>query len=152
MHKSVVKVCPNPITLFVSTIKLSENLRRLMGIRGLNQVELAKKSGVGQDQISRYLRIDRKGKYPGLHNLVALSQALDCTLEELTGMEALHGIEEKVAEHQPTPKALAFAEALEKLSESDPRRKAIEMLLTDELSNSKEEKIPGSDTDVKPDK
>jgi len=107
------------------------NLAKLMKDRGLNQVELAKKSGISQPLISNYLIQSPRGKQPTLRNLLALQRALGCTLEELTGIPALQGIEEKIAKHRPTPEAIAFAEALEKLSPDDPRRRAIELLLMD---------------------
>jgi hypothetical protein len=91
------------------------------------------------------LRGGPRAKGPTLGKLVALANALNCTLEELTGAPTLHGVQEKAAAHQPSPQALAFAEALEKLPEDDPRRKAIEMLLMDVIAkDSKEE--PKSET------
>jgi transcriptional regulator with XRE-family HTH domain len=118
------------------------NLERLMAARNLNQVELSRKSGISQGLISSYIRQGKAAKFPSLQNMVKLAGALHCTLEELTGLPALHSIEEKVAAHQPSPEALAFAEALEKLPADDPRRKAIEVLLMDVLTKSDKKPKP----------
>nr|MBN2277327.1 helix-turn-helix transcriptional regulator [candidate division Zixibacteria bacterium] len=64
-------------------IKLSENLRRLMDEKGLNQPELSRKSGIDQPNISRYLNRHPEGKTPTLKHLVKLADALDVSLDEL---------------------------------------------------------------------
>lgn len=62
------------------------NLATLMAERGLNQVELSKRSGVSQQLISSYLREGKQAKGPSLQNLMALARGLHCSLEELTGI------------------------------------------------------------------
>lgn len=70
--------------------KFSENLRRIMMERSINQVELSKKSGISQPVISRYWNEDERGKLPSLKNLLALARALNCTVDELTGSEGVN--------------------------------------------------------------
>ena len=60
---------------------------------GLNQVELAKKLGISQSVISGWLR-DRNE--PNLPMLLKLSQYFQVSLADLTGLESLKGIKQKV--------------------------------------------------------
>jgi transcriptional regulator with XRE-family HTH domain len=94
--------------------------------RGLNQVELAKLSGIKQQNISRYLNEDPQGKFPrDLMTLLALCEALDCTLFELTGLSQLRqaGFPELSIE------AIRVAEIFDKLPKDDRRRKTVLELL-----------------------
>lgn len=77
-------------------IKFRENLCRLMEMRDLNQVQLSQRSGVSQSLISKHVRGESTAKTPSLKTLIALAYALRCTLEELTGLQSLRGIEEKI--------------------------------------------------------
>ena len=95
----------------------SQNLARMMAERGINQPELAHLSGVDQSLISRYLRSDKKAKLPNLNNLVALAKALNCTLENLAGVEIPQGRLEKDTDPQRSSEQIALLEAYEKLPE-----------------------------------
>jgi len=77
--------------------KFRENLCRLMELKALNQVELARKSGVSQSLISKHVRGEATAQTPSLKTLIALARALGCTLEELTGLKSLSGIEDTMA-------------------------------------------------------
>lgn len=98
-----------------------------MEARGLNQVELSAKSGVAQNLISSYLRGAKQAQYPSLKSLLALATALHCTLEELTGLSALHEAEAKIP--QISDKVWALAKFLDSLPENDPRRKIVDELM-----------------------
>lgn len=100
-----------------------------MADRGMNQVDLAKASGVHQQLISSYLRRSNSAKFPSLKNLLALGQALHCTLEDLTGLEVLHDFEQKAADITPTPKEQEIIDAYNALPDGDPRKTAIDALL-----------------------
>jgi len=58
-----------------STSSFRENLSQLMNMRGLNQVELAEKSGVSVSYINEILS-GSKGKRPGLATVVKLADGL----------------------------------------------------------------------------
>ena len=112
--------------------KFSENLARIMSERGMNQVELAKKSGISQPRISGYLNESKYAKFPSLKNLVALARALNCTLEELTSFESLRGIEKEAeAVKKLTEEEQALLDAYESLPDDDWRKKAVNKLLLD---------------------
>lgn len=85
-----------PVTSYDIMSKFRDNLRKLMEIYGLNQVELAKKAGVDQSLISQHLSGHPNVQTPSLKTLIALARALNVTLEELTGVESLRGAEEKM--------------------------------------------------------
>jgi transcriptional regulator with XRE-family HTH domain len=121
--------------------KLSQNLRRLMELRGMNQVELSKKSGVDRVLISNYLRESKAGKYPSLQNLLKLAKALNCTLEELTGLDIPAGTIKPSAQ-ELTSKAKRLAKAYDSLPPNDWRRKAI-----DEILGKSESHDTGGDTE-----
>ena len=107
--------------------KFSKKLRHLMDIKGINQPELAKLSGVDQSLISRYLRGDVKAKFPSFENLLALANGLKVTLFELTGSEILKNLEseaEKITDITDEEKQIL--EAYMKLKDTDPRKKAID--------------------------
>ena len=110
--------------------KFRDNLRKLMGIYGLNQVELAKKSGVPQSLISQHLSGHPNVQTPSLKTLVALARALNCTLEELTGLESLKNIEKEAnAIGELSAEEKAVLEAYNSLPDDDWRRKAVDEIL-----------------------
>lgn len=59
---------------------IAYNLRKHMARARINQVELAKRSGVAQTQISTYLRAERM---PSIPNLMRLARGLTVTYPEL---------------------------------------------------------------------
>jgi transcriptional regulator with XRE-family HTH domain len=61
-------------------MKFNENLRRIRRAKDITQEELSKKTGIHQTHISHYERGERK---PSFDNLLSLSQALNCTIDEL---------------------------------------------------------------------
>lgn len=117
------------ITYCATMNDFRNNLRRIMAARGITTVELAKKSGVHYVQVNGYLKAAAKGKFPSLRNLIALARALNCSLEELTGLENLKGVERDAETTQPVGKAREVADAFDKLPEGDIRRQLIEQIL-----------------------
>jgi len=114
-----------------------------MGIYGLNQVELAKKSGVEQSLISKHLSGHPDVQTPSLNTLVALANALNCTLEQLTGLESLKGIEKDAnAIGELSAEEKAVIEAYNSLPDDDWRRKAVDEILlkTKEVQQKKNSK------------
>jgi len=101
--------------------KFSENLKKIMGQYNITQVILAEKSGLGQSHISQ---LCRGVKNPTLPVLLSLAKALNCSLEELTGMEELKKIDESP---EIKKEALEFSELFEKLEEKS--KKAITTLM-----------------------
>ena len=95
-----------------------KRLRELMDRSGLNQVELERRSSVDQSTISKYLRGTVE---PTLESLMALARALRCSLEDLTGLEALHEVEAKLP--AVSDKAMKLAQFIEALDDSDPLKK-----------------------------
>ena len=81
----------------------------------MNQVDLARESGVPQTLISSYLRESAKAKYPSLSNLIALKAALGCSLEELTGVEDANRSQEVCEETGPSEEQTALWKAYQKL-------------------------------------
>lgn len=63
------------------TQHVSRAVNSRMLAKGWRPAELARRSGVGRDEISRLLNAQR---LPGLTKLTAISQALGCTLAELS--------------------------------------------------------------------
>ena len=108
--------------------------------KNVNQVELAKRSGISQGLISSYIRGGRAAKEPSLRNLLALQRALHCSLEELTGIPLPPTVD---LTDKPTPEGLAFARKFEALTPEDQK------LLLDMIRRMKKEESPPSDTDVK---
>lgn len=116
----------------------ADRLRFWMAKRGMNQVELARASGVSQPSISNYLNQVKSALTPSPENLYALAKALHCTMEQLSGLAVLHGIEEKLEQQiQPTDKELAILEAYRRLPEGSPERQIIDkwLLYKDKLSD-----------------
>lgn len=98
---------------------------------GLNQVQLAKKSGVKQQYLSRYLNENAEGKLPrSLETLVSLCKALDCSLYELTGLRSLRSVTTmRRSNSNLSAEALSIARQYDKLSTNDQKRAAIKRLL-----------------------
>ena len=109
----------------------SINLRNLMKKAELNQVQLAKKSGVKQQYLSRYLNENAEGKLPrSLETLVSLCKALDCSLYELTGLSSLRSVSQiGKTDSNLSAEALRIARQYENLSTKDPKRTTIKRLL-----------------------
>ena len=107
------------------------NLRNLMKKAGLNQVQLAKTSGVKQQYISRYLNENVEGKLPrSLETLVSLCKALNCSLFELTGLRSIRSVSRMGRSNfNLSAEALSIARQYEKLSTKDPKRMTIKRLL-----------------------
>lgn len=57
----------------------SENLKRIRKEAGLSQVQLSQKLNCSQNEISRW----ENGLEPSISNLIKLSDALSCTVDEL---------------------------------------------------------------------
>lgn len=68
-------------------MNVNERIKDLMESRNLGQNEIARRSGVPQPTIKRI--IDGESRDPRLSNLVKISQALNVSLAELLGLEAL---------------------------------------------------------------
>lgn len=117
--------------LLIAVKSFSINLRNLMKKAGLNQVQLANKSGVKQQYLSRYLSENVEGKLPrSLETLVSLCKALDCSLYELTGLRSLRSVSPTGRSNlNLSAEALSIARQYEKLSTKDPKRVAIKRLL-----------------------
>lgn len=126
-------------------------LAELMEKRGISGRQLAKKSGVSYVMIMSYLRSDqRQGKYPSLKSLIALARALNCTLEELTGLESLRSMEKKTeavksGEYNLSPKAKEFARLYNNITDKSKKElieamivKAAESKAKDESQNKEE--------------
>ena len=60
----------------------AENLKKIMDQKGITSAALARKSGFSKGAISQW----RNGIYtPSHENMLALAEALQCSIEELTG-------------------------------------------------------------------
>lgn len=59
---------------------ISENLKALRDAKGLTQVQLSEKAGLGINQVSR---IERGTSKPELETIKSLAIALDCSSDEL---------------------------------------------------------------------
>lgn len=115
------------LTCYPTMAEFGDNLAGLMAIRGINQVELSKLSGVDQSLISKYLRGDPKGKNPSLDKLLALATALTRpghrpvdTLAELLGLEKPPAI---------TDRDLTFIKSYKQLDDNDPLKAAVDKIL-----------------------
>lgn len=64
-------------------LQVPTRLKTLMDERGLNQCTLGRQTGIRQALISKYLLGQA---VPGAKNLIALSTALDCSIEYLLGV------------------------------------------------------------------
>lgn len=64
------------------THDFSNRLKTLLENNGLIQRDLARRTGISEMSISRYCAGQR---LPNAHNLYLISQALGCTIEDLTG-------------------------------------------------------------------
>lgn len=131
----------------------SQNLQAIMDRRGLNANQLSKRAGISRGLISGYLNERGRDKYPSLKNLIALSEALHCTLEELTGIERAKGAEEAAGAVQPSDKELAILRAYSKLPDDHWLKKAIDQVLLTgdlgELTRDNDDSDDGSITNPK---
>lgn len=59
----------------------------MMSDRRLSISELAKKSNIHYTMISNYLSEDKRGRLPGLETITKLSHALNCTPNDLLGID-----------------------------------------------------------------
>lgn len=110
--------------------RLCESLLRIMKDRGLNQVELAKKSGIKQQLISSYLRESKVARVPSLKSLLRLADALGCSLDELTGHRVPEQDGGEAAETlNLSGDALELARLYDKLPAGDWCREAVQKLL-----------------------
>jgi len=116
------------------------NLARIMADRGISQVDLAAKSGVIRQLIGNYLRESRHAKFPSLPNLLKLAKALNCTLEELTGLESLKGAEEGMEKVELTEEAQELWEAYQALDDNDPLKEFITKTLLEGSDSNEEER------------
>lgn len=119
------------ITSTETMTTLAENLAKYMAERGLNQVELAKKSGIKQQLISSYLNESSYAKFPSLNNLIALARALKCSLEELTGFGDIGKFEKLNIDSaiKLSDSAIKLAKFYESLPADDVRRQIMEDFL-----------------------
>lgn len=60
----------------------AENLKKVMGLKGITSAALARKSGFSKGAVSQW----RNGIYtPSHENMLVLAEALQCSVEELAG-------------------------------------------------------------------
>lgn len=104
----------------------SDSLARIMKDRNVNQVELAKASGIKQQLISSYIRGSKTARLPSFKNLIRLSNALDCSIDQLMGLgdSSLGAIGIDLSGD-----AQRIVEAYTSLPEGDWRREAIKEIL-----------------------
>lgn len=120
-------------------------LAELMEKRGISGRELSKKSGVHYVQIMGYLRTDPKqGKLPTIENLIKLAQALRVTLEELTGLDSLRGMEQKVdavknGASSLSPKGREFASLYNSITDESKKELIEAMIIKAAESKAKSE-------------
>jgi len=105
----------------------SESLAQIMKERKVNQVELAKISGIKQQLISSYIRGSKTARLPSFKNLIRLANALDCSIDQLmglgdSGMAKVDGLD-------LSDDAQRIVEAYTRLPEKDWRREAIKEIL-----------------------
>ena len=112
-----------------SMTEFGRRLKELRLKRSLSQAELAKRSGVSRISINGYESGSKSGRFPELPRLIALATALKCTLEELTGLERLKGVEDDVAKADISDDEKKLLEAYKALPDDDPRKNAIDALL-----------------------
>ena len=84
--------------------------------------------------ISNYLKAGKSGKLPSLKTLLALSTALHCTLEDLTGLESLHDAEKRIPEL--TPDAVKFGKFYESLADGDPLKEYLRKMIEQKSDSS----------------
>ncbi len=125
-----------PVSCYETMGNFSENLRRIMSEKGINQVELEKRSGVKQQLISNYVNESKPSIFPNLTNLRKLAEALSCSADELIGREIpmkTPVVAEKALELDPETKEML--EDIRKISDKDKKKllkKMIETLAEEE--------------------
>ena len=109
-------------------------LARIMAEKQISIMELAKKAHVHHTQIYGYISGNKKGKTPTLRTMLALATALQCTLEELTGLESLHDAERRIPEL--TPDAVKFGKFYESLPDGDPLKEYLRKMIEQKTDSS----------------
>lgn len=64
--------------------RMVKKIKYIMIIKHIKQNKLAELTGIPRQTISRYLNYERKPTYD---NIVRIAYALDCSLDELMGIE-----------------------------------------------------------------
>ena len=105
----------------------SEYLAQYMKERKVNQVELAKISGIKQQLISSYIRGSKTARLPSFKNLIRLANALDCSIDQLIGLDDIAS--GKTGGLDLTGDSQKIVEAYNRLPETDWRREAIKEIL-----------------------
>lgn len=137
--------------------KFSINLARIMREGDINQVELAKKSGISQPRISGYLSESKYAKFPSLKNLIKLARALHVSLEELTGLESLRGMEQKVEALKDgagslSPKGREFARLYNNITDESKKELIEAMIIKAAESKAKSESHDTEESENKDEK
>jgi transcriptional regulator with XRE-family HTH domain len=115
---------------------LAKKLKELMAIKGTTQKILAERIGIRQPTVSHYLAGE---VYPKVSILIKIAQFFHISLYELTGLESLKNIEQRM-EIKPalTEDEKKFLDAYNSLPENDWRKKAIEEILLKGNSENKD--------------
>ena len=143
-----------PLTCYETMTKFRDNLRKLMAIYGLNQVELAKKSGVEQSLISKHLAGHPDVRAPSLKTLIAIAHALHCSLEDLVGRDTLTAPDKKllttpVDQIEVGEKGKKLIEGYRRLSDADKEKIAELVELYAERAARKSESQDKGDSEKK---
>jgi transcriptional regulator with XRE-family HTH domain len=105
--------------------EFSKRLCKIMDNRHISQVDLAKKTGLGQSHISKLRRGERE---PSLAVLLALAKGLTVSLEELTGLVQFRDIDNSLPKPGEIPEDIAMlAKDILKLS-PDGQAAVIQMI------------------------
>jgi len=105
--------------------QFADNLRRLMKERNWTEADLAFESGVSRASLNHYLHASDQGKLPNLANLIAIALTLDCSLDELTGIDRLRVDTSK----RPSKEHISLARRIAALPTNDLRRDLINSIL-----------------------
>ncbi len=105
----------------------SDSLAQIMKERKVNQVELAKISGIKQQLISSYIRGSKTARLPSFKNLIRLANALDCSIDQLIGLDDIGS--GKAVGSDLTSDSQKIVEAFNRLPKEDWRREAIKEIL-----------------------
>lgn len=116
---------------------VGKHLKRLRREKGLTQEQLAELSGVKQPAISAY----ENGSDPLTENLIALAKALQCTLEELTGIEMKKSAPISEESQSFTDDEKAFLEWYRQLPDDDPYKRIIWNKYVEAANNNPHKKV-----------
>ncbi len=105
----------------------SDSLAQIMKERKVNQVELAKISGIKQQLISSYIRGSKTARLPSFKNLIRLANALDCSIDQLIGLDDIAS--GKAIGSDLSSDSQKIVEAFNALPKDDWRREAIKEIL-----------------------